>query len=450
VKAQIRFMTSEEMHNLSNGEVLLSDTYNFRETPPSPVPTGLMCESIFGPVVDYRCACGAIDGKSNIGIRCHVCGVDIVSSTERAKRMGHITLPYPCIHPLAVKWLSRALGVSSIKLQSVMYGKSSIDFVSGVGNLVIDGEVGHLEITEGLPDTILDGTSFAISQFIDRLDLKATLECVDGERAKLLKRMHSGQQYIVKNILVIPPDYRPLLNLDGMWVTSAINQLYVDILHRTTRIERMRVYQPPSLIMIVELMELQKAIDRLFIDGLYKRGIQYKSLLMGLTKKEGLFRRNLLGKRVDFSGRSVITSGPDLHLDEVGIPIQMALRLFEPFIIHYFRERGFKYKTIRRMIKNGGLEVIDALEVICKDQRVILNRQPTLHKLGIRAFKIRLHAGKSIKIPSLVCGGYNADFDGDSFNGSINIKINNIKNRLINNKKTNIICHISDLETMEV
>lgn len=445
MKTQLRFMTSEELHKHSYGEVLLPDTYNFRETPPSPVPTGLMCEVIFGPVVDYRCTCGALDGKMNIGARCHVCGVDIVSSSVRSERMGHISLSYPCIHPLAIKWLSLVLDISTQKLENVMYGKNCISFVEGSGNLVLNDRVGSVDVEERVPNNILEGSSFAISQIVDHLNLDQSLDLMGGKRAEILSRMRDGQQYILREILVSPPDYRPLLYMDGTWITSAINQLYVDILNRVNRVDRMKMYRPPSLIVLMEAIQLQKAVDRLFIDGITKKGVHYKSLLVGLSKKAGLFRTNLLGKRVDYSGRTVITSGPELKLDEAGIPIKMAKNLFVPFIINYFRKKGFKFKTIRDMIKNDDFRIEECLEVICKDHRIILNRQPTLHKLGVRAFKILLHSGKSIRLPSLVCGGFNADFDGDSSLCSVKLKI-----PLISDKNYNILCHIEDLENFDL
>lgn len=423
MKIKLGFLSSKQVLEESCGEVLNAELYNFRTSPPVPVPNGLMCQQIFGPIRDYQCMCGRFKGKQNKGVTCPVCQVTLLSSYSRTQRMGHIHLPFAVVHPLAVKWIAMLLGVTVKDLGKVIGGERAFGFVSDpLGPLVKDGQRGRVEILS-LEDPDGETTCTGVYNFVSGINVKAIAEMDRSRSSDLRTKMLSSllknsngdpRVYFVRDILVIPAEYRPLASIEGMWVSDTKNDLYGRILDRKRSLVDMLRFDPPELIIRTEQVLLQKAVNQLFVVGFQRRRTKYKSLTDTLAKKRGLLRGNLLGKRVDYSGRSVITVAPHLALDEAGIPKEMAYELFLPFIVGHLKARyGCGYKEAHRLYTERAPEAWTSLEDVTRDHRVLLNRHPTLHRLGIQAFKIVLHSGKSIQVNPLVCAGYNADFDGD-------------------------------------
>ncbi len=443
----IKIASSQIIRSWSKGEVKKAETINYRTLKPE--KDGLFCEKIFGPVREDECNCGKYKGKKFRGITCDRCGVTVDQAKVRRQRMGHIDLAAPVTHIWFFKAvpsrLSALLDVGLRDLEKIIYYEEYI---------VVDPGTSPLKKKELMPEEKYQealakyGATFkakigaeAIYDLLKELDLdkycaslrrgnEKSKEAIANRKAlKYLKIVEdfkkSGNrpEWMILDVLpVIPPDLRPLVPLDGgRFATSDLNDLYRRVINRNNRLKKLMELNAPEIIIRNEKRMLQEAVDALLDNGRHGRAVMgannrpLKSLSDMLKGKQGRFRQNLLGKRVDYSGRSVIVVGPELKLHECGLPKQMALELFEPFIIKKLKEKGFVHtiKGARRMVERGKIEVWDILDEVIKDHPVLLNRAPTLHRLGIQAFQPVLIEGKSIKIHPLVCTAFNADFDGD-------------------------------------
>ncbi|MDO8749195.1 MAG: DNA-directed RNA polymerase subunit beta' [Candidatus Omnitrophota bacterium] len=443
----IKIASPQVIHSWSKGEIRKAETINYRTLKPE--KGGLFCEKIFGPVKDWECNCGKYKGIKFKSITCDRCGVTIDRSSVRRERMGHIELACPVTHIWFFKAvpsrLSAILGLGLRDLEKVIYYEEYV---------VIDPQDTPLKKRELLSEEKYQacvekyGTSFkakigaeAIRDMLKEADLDEL--CVKMRKSlgegkdtpsnrkttKILKLVedikNSGNkaEWMVLEVLpVIPPDLRPLVPLDGgRFATSDLNDLYRRVINRNNRLKKLMELNAPEIIIRNEKRMLQEAVDALLDNGRHGRAVMgassrpLKSLSDMLKGKQGRFRQNLLGKRVDYSGRSVIVVGPELKMNECGLPKQMALELFEPFIIKKLREKGFVHsiKGAKRMVERAKIEVWDILDEVIKDHPVMLNRAPTLHRLSIQAFQPVLIEGKAIKIHPLVCTAFNADFDGD-------------------------------------
>ncbi|MBL7071978.1 MAG: DNA-directed RNA polymerase subunit beta' [Candidatus Omnitrophica bacterium] len=443
----IKIASPEVIRGWSHGEVKKPETINYRTFKPE--KDGLFCEKIFGPTRDWECACGKYKRVKHKGIICDRCGVEVTRSNVRRQRMGHIELAAPVSHVWFFKAspsrLSALLELSLRDLERIIYYEEYI---------VIDPGDTPLKIKELLSEERYReykdkfGGNFkakmgaeAIRQLLKEHDMEgmakelklATKEAKTEQSIKKLSKQlrivesfnRSGNksEWMIMDVLpVIPPDLRPLVPLDGgRFATSDLNDLYRRVINRNNRLKKLIELKAPDVIIRNEKRMLQEAVDALFDNGRHGRAVlgpgnrPLKSLSDMLKGKQGRFRQNLLGKRVDYSGRSVIVIGPELELHECGLPKKMALELFEPFIIKKLKERGIVHtiKSAKRMVERAKLEVWDILDDVIKDHPVLLNRAPTLHRLGIQAFQPKLIEGKAIRIHPLVCAAFNADFDGD-------------------------------------
>jgi len=437
----------EEILKWSRGEVKKPETINYRTFKPE--KDGLFCERIFGPVKDWECGCGKYKKVKHRGITCDRCGVEITESKVRRERMGCIKLAVPVTHIWFFKTTPSCIGnlldLSIRVLERIIYFENYI--------VVDPGDTGLDKMQTLTEDEFQDARSEYADRFVAKMGaegIKMLLEEIDLDalsaelhaqfaatnsaqaRAKAIKRLKvvealrkSGNDpaWMVLDVVpVIPPDLRPLVPLEGgRYATSDLNDLYRRVINRNNRLKRLMELRAPEVILRNEKRMLQEAVDALFDNGRHGRTVlgagnrPLKSLSDMLKGKQGRFRQNLLGKRVDYSGRSVIVVGPELKLHECGLPKQMVLELYEPFIIHQLKERGVAttIKAAKRAISQGRAEVWDILEDVIKDHPVILNRAPTLHRLGIQAFQPVLMEGKAIRLHPLVCRAFNADFDGD-------------------------------------
>ncbi len=443
---RIGIASPEKIHEWSYGEVTKPETINYRTLRPE--RDGLFCEKIFGPTKDYECACGKYKRVRYKNIVCDRCGVEVTSSSVRRERMGHIELATPVSHIWFFKGVPSRMGLvldmSPRDLEEVLY------FVSYV---VIDKGKTPLENKQTLSEREYRayyekyGTSFrvgmgaeAIKELLKNVDLEKEINGLKDElkkatgqkRIRLLKRLdvldafyNSKQKpewMILDAIPVIPPELRPMIQLDGgRFATSDLNDLYRRVINRNNRLKRLIDLGAPSIIIQNEKRMLQEAVDALLDNGRRGRNITgagnrpLKSLSSMLKGKQGRFRQNLLGKRVDYSGRSVIVIGPSLKMYQCGIPKEMALELFKPHVIHGLVEKELAHniKAAKKMIDNQDPAVWDIVEEAIKEHPVLLNRAPTLHRLGIQAFEPVLIGGKAIRLHPLVCTAFNADFDGD-------------------------------------
>ncbi|MFZ2356502.1 MAG: DNA-directed RNA polymerase subunit beta', partial [Candidatus Omnitrophota bacterium] len=429
------------------GEVRKAETINYRTLKPE--KDGLFCEKIFGPVRDWECNCGKYKGIKFKGITCDRCGVTVDRSSVRRERMGHIELAAPVTHIWFFKAvpsrLSALLDIGLRDLEKIIYYEEYVVIDPGTSPLKKKELLSEEKYQEALNKY---GAAFkakigaeAVKDLLKELDIdtycrslrksmEKSKEALNNRKVlKYLKIVEdfkkSGNKpewMILEIVPVIPPDLRPLVPLDGgRFATSDLNDLYRRVINRNNRLKKLIDLNAPEIIIRNEKRMLQEAVDALLDNGRHGRPVMgannrpLKSLSDMLKGKQGRFRQNLLGKRVDYSGRSVIVVGPDLKLHECGLPKQMALELFEPFIIKKLREKGFVHtiKGARRMVERGKIEVWDILDEVIKDHPVLLNRAPTLHRLGIQAFQPVLIEGKAIKIHPLVCTAFNADFDGD-------------------------------------
>jgi len=431
----------------SKGEVKKAETINYRTLKPE--KDGLFCEKIFGPVHDDECNCGKYKGKKFRGITCDRCGVTVDETKVRRSRMGHIELATPVTHIWFFKAvpsrLAALLDVSLRDLEKVIYYEEYIVIDPGTTPLKKKEFLSEDKYQEALKKY---GTEFkakigaeAVRDLLKEADMDESCRRLRKELEKSkdllnnrktlkslkiiedFKKSGNKPEWMILEVLpVIPPDLRPLVPLDGgRFATSDLNDLYRRVINRNNRLKKLMELNAPEIIIRNEKRMLQESVDALLDNGRHGRAVMgannrpLKSLSDMLKGKQGRFRQNLLGKRVDYSGRSVIVVGPELKLHECGLPKQMALELFEPFIIKKLKEKGFVHtiRGARRMVERGKIEVWDILDEVIKDHPVLLNRAPTLHRLGVQAFQPVLIEGKSIKIHPLVCTAFNADFDGD-------------------------------------
>ncbi len=443
---QIALASPDKIREWSHGEVKKPETINYRTLKPE--RDGLFCERIFGPMKDWECHCGKYKRIRYKGKVCERCGVEITKSKVRRERMGHIELAAPVSHIWYFKGIPSRMGlildISPRNLEKVLYFAMYIVIDPGETPLnkyqtLTEKEYG--EWYEKYGDSFRAGMGAeAIKELLAEIDidvldeqLRKDLAGASGQkRARILKRLevvdafkHSGNKpewMILDVIPVIPPDIRPMVQLDGgRFATSDLNDLYRRVINRNNRLNKLLELGAPDIIVRNEKRMLQEAVDALIDNGRRGRPVTgpnnrpLKSLSDMLKGKQGRFRQNLLGKRVDYSGRSVIVVGPELKIYQCGLPKEMALELFKPFVMKRLFETkvALNIKTARKMVERANPEVWDALEIVIKDHPVMLNRAPTLHRLGIQAFEPVLVEGRAIKLHPLVCTAFNADFDGD-------------------------------------
>jgi len=443
----IRISSPEVIRSWSKGEVRKPETINYRTLKPE--KDGLFCERIFGPTKDFECNCGKYRKIKHKGITCDRCGVEVTHSKVRRERMGHIELAAPVSHIWFFKSVPSRMGalldMTMRDLERVLYYEAFVVTDPGstplkVREILTEDRYQEAVKTYGKAFTAKMGGE-AVHDLLTNLDLaqmarlqhkelqKQKVEQTQKRIARNLRIIEAFRKsdnhpewMVLKTIPVIPPDLRPLVPLDGgRFATSDLNDLYRRVINRNNRLKKLIDLKAPEIIIRNEKRMLQEAVDALFDNGRHGRPVlgpmnrSLKSLADMLKGKQGRFRQNLLGKRVDYSGRSVIVIGPELKLHQCGLPKKMALELFEPFIIRKFREQGFAQtiKTAKRMVEKERTEVWDILDEVIKDHPVLLNRAPTLHRLGIQAFQPMLIEGKAIRVHPLVCTAFNADFDGD-------------------------------------
>jgi len=444
---RVSIASPDKIREWSHGEVKKPETINYRTFKPE--RDGLFCSKIFGPIKDYECNCGKFKRMKHRGVVCEKCGVEVIQAKVRRERLGHIELATPVTHIWLLKSLPSRLGnlldITLKDLEKVLYFEAYIvtdpkDTSLSRGQLLTEDEyykaldehaggfdagMGAEAVREIIKGLDLDEISASL-----RVEVKETSS--DAKKKKIAKRLkvvdafrHSGgkpEWMILDVIPVIPPDLRPLVPLEGgRFVTSDLNDLYRRVINRNNRLKRLLELSAPDIIIRNEKRMLQEAVDALFDNGRRGRVITgqnkrpLKSLSDMLKGKQGRFRQNLLGKRVDYSGRSVIVVGPELKLHECGLPEKMALELFKPFVYGKLEEKGYvtTIKNAKKMVEEESPEIWEILEEVVREHPILLNRAPTLHRLGIQAFEPKLIDGKAIQLHPLVCTAYNADFDGD-------------------------------------
>ncbi|MEO5377154.1 MAG: DNA-directed RNA polymerase subunit beta' [Magnetococcus sp. DMHC-6] len=444
---RISIASPEKIRSWSFGEVKKPETINYRTFKPE--RDGLFCAKIFGPVKDYECLCGKYKRLKHRGVVCEKCGVEVIQSKVRRERMGHIELASPVAHIWFLKSLPSRIGLlldMTLKdLERVLYFENFVVLEPGMtplkkGELLTEER--YHELQEEFGDEFHAGIGAeSIREMLSNLDMEADIVLQreelsttnsEARRKKIVKRLHTLEAFqesgnrpewmILETIPIIPPELRPLVPLDGgRFATSDLNDLYRRVINRNNRLRRLYELKAPDIIIRNEKRMLQESVDALFDNGRRGRVITgtnkrpLKSLSEMLKGKQGRFRLNLLGKRVDYSGRSVIVVGPELKLHECGLPKKMALELFKPFIYNKLEERGLTttIKAAKRSVEKEKSEVWDILEEVIREHPVMLNRAPTLHRLGIQAFEPKLIEGKAIQLHPLVCTAFNADFDGD-------------------------------------
>src|SRR5574338_173448 len=447
-KIKISIASPEKILSWSFGEIKKPETINYRTFKPE--RDGLFCARIFGPIKDYECLCGKYKRMKYKGIVCEKCGVEVTVSKVRRERMGHIELAAPVAHIWFLKSLPSRIGLlldmQLKQLERILYFESYVVIEPGLTalekyQLLTEDELLAAQDEYG-EDAFSAGIGAeAVKQMLMDLDLEGEKEQLLKELAetkselkpkKIIKRLKVVESFlesgnrpewmILDVIPVIPPELRPLVPLDGgRFATSDLNDLYRRVINRNNRLKKLIELKAPDVIIRNEKRMLQEAVDALFDNGRRGRVLRgannrpLKSLSDTLKGKQGRFRQNLLGKRVDYSGRSVIVVGPELKLHQCGLPKAMALELFKPFIIHKLVEKGIAetVKRAKKIVERESGEVFEILEEIIRDHPVLLNRAPTLHRLGIQAFEPVLVEGKAIRIHPLVCAAFNADFDGD-------------------------------------
>ncbi len=454
---RISLASPDKIRQWSHGEVKKPETINYRTFKPE--RDGLFCAKIFGPVKDYECNCGKYKRMKHRGVVCEKCGVEVIQSKVRRERLGHITLATPVAHIWFLKSLPSRIGnlldITLKDLEKVLYCESYIvidprettlqanELLSEDRYHKAQEEFGDEAFTAGMGGEavlqilrrVSDGTKKdgkGIEELSEHLREEMKAATSDAKRKKIAKRLkvveafrESGNRpewMMLEVIPVIPPDLRPLVPLDGgRFATSDLNDLYRRVINRNNRLKRLQELNAPDIIIRNEKRMLQEAVDALFDNGRRGKTITgpnkrpLKSLSDMLKGKQGRFRQNLLGKRVDYSGRSVIVVGPELKLHQCGLPKIMALELFKPFIYNKLEEKGYvtTIKSAKKMVEKERPEVWDILDDVIREHPVLLNRAPTLHRLGIQAFEPVLIEGKAIQLHPLVCTAFNADFDGD-------------------------------------
>jgi len=444
----ITLASPDAIRSWSKGEVKNPETINYRTFKPE--KGGLFCERIFGPVKDWECSCGKYKRIKHRGIVCDRCGVEVTLARVRRERMGHIELAVPTCHIWFFKCMPSRIGLAldmtARHLERVIYYEDYLVIDPGNTPLKPHQLLSELECREaretyGAEAFVAKMGAEAVREALERVDLvkgaheleRAMTETKSkqirkklAKRIKLLQGLHSSKsrpEWMILTVLpVIPPDLRPLVPLEGgRFATSDLNDLYRRVINRNNRLRTLLQLKTPEVIIRNEKRMLQEAVDALFDNGRHGRPVtgagnrSLKSLSDMLKGKGGRFRQNLLGKRVDYSGRSVIVIGPELKLNQCGLPKKMALVLFEPFIIRRLKELGYVHtvRSAKKMIERQTKEVWDVLEEVTKGHPVLLNRAPTLHRLSVQAFEPMLIEGEAIRIHPLVCTAYNADFDGD-------------------------------------
>ncbi|MEG2645974.1 MAG: DNA-directed RNA polymerase subunit beta' [Clostridia bacterium] len=446
-RLSIGLASPEKIREWSKGEVKKPETINYRTLKPE--RDGLFCEKIFGPTKDWECYCGKYKKVRYKGIICDRCGVEVTKKKVRRERLGHVELACPVSHIWFFKGIpgrmSLILDISPKALEKVLYFASYVVLdPKNTGFKICDvlNEKEYREAIEkyGIGSLRVGMGAEAVRELLSKVNLKdlesklkKELDKATGaKRVKIIKRLETVEafitsgnqpQWMILEVLpVIPPDLRPMVQLDGgRFATSDLNDLYRRVINRNNRLKRLLELEAPDIIVRNEKRMLQEAVDALIDNGRRGRpitgagGRPLKSLTDMLKGKQGRFRQNLLGKRVDYSGRSVIVVGPDLKIHQCGLPREMALELFKPFVMKELVKRGmaFNIKNAKRMVERIAVEVWDVLEEVIKDRPVMLNRAPTLHRLGIQAFEPVLVEGRAIKLHPLVCTAFNADFDGD-------------------------------------
>ncbi len=446
---RISIASPERILKWSYGEVTKPETINYRTLKPE--RDGLFCERIFGPTKDWECACGKYKRVRHKGIICERCGVEVTDSKVRRHRMGHIKLAAPVSHIWFLKGIPSYLGllldVTLKDLEQVIYFNNYIVMDPG------DSEFKKLQLLseedyEDYMDEHEESTlkvgigAEAIKELLSELDIKKLAEEIRAEldagvnsvqkKSKLIKRLRlfdslisseTDPTWMIMDVIpVTPPDLRPMVQLDGgRFATSDLNDLYRRVINRNNRLKRLLEMGAPEIIVRNEKRMLQEAVDALIDNGRRGRTVvgpnnrALKSLSNIIEGKQGRFRQNLLGKRVDYSGRSVIVVGPSLKLNQCGLPKEMAIELFKPFVVNKLIERGYvqNIKSAKKKIERSDPKVWDILEEVIDGHPVMLNRAPTLHRLGIQAFEPKLVEGRAIQLHPLACTAFNADFDGD-------------------------------------
>ena len=445
---KITLASPDKIKSWSFGEIKKPETINYRTFRPE--KDGLFCSRIFGPVKDYECLCGKYKRMKFRGIICEKCGVEVTKSNVRRERMGHIDLACPVAHIWFLKSLpsriSLAIDMKLKEVEKVLYFESFIVIEPGLTKLKKGQLLNEEELIKAQDEFGEDAFNAgigaeAVREILINLDLKSeqkklreSLKEVKSKvteertikRLKLIESfINSGNKpewMILTTVPVIPPELRPLVPLDGgRFATSDLNDLYRRVINRNNRLKRLLDLKAPDIIVRNEKRMLQESVDALFDNGRRGRVITgtgkrpLKSLAEMLKGKQGRFRQNLLGKRVDYSGRSVIVVGPELKLHQCGLPKKMALELFKPFLYARLDKLGLAttIKQAKRLVEKEKSEVWDALEYIIREHPVLLNRAPTLHRLGVQAFEAKLIEGNAIELHPLVCAAFNADFDGD-------------------------------------
>ena len=449
---KIGLASPELIRQWSHGEVKKPETINYRTLKPE--KDGLFCERIFGPSKDWECHCGKYKKIRYKGVVCDKCGVEVTKASVRRERMGHIELAAPVSHIWYFKGIPSRMGLildmSPKALEKVLYFASFVVLDPGTTNLskkdvISDAEYRRVteeyrNSDEGLGNFRVGMGAEAIKELLAEIDLEAeaeelkkSLKNASGQKkARNIKRLEVVEAFrlsgnrpewmVLDAVPVIPPDIRPMVQLDGgRFATSDLNDLYRRIINRNNRLKRLLELGAPDIIIRNEKRMLQEAVDALIDNGRRGRPVTgpgnraLKSLSDMLKGKSGRFRQNLLGKRVDYSGRSVIVVGPELKIYQCGLPKEMAIELFKPFVMKELVANGLAHniKSAKKMVEKLQPEVWDVLEDVIKEHPVMLNRAPTLHRLGIQAFEPTLVEGKAIKLHPLVCTAFNADFDGD-------------------------------------
>lgn len=446
-KIRIRLASPEKIEEWSHGEVTKPETINYRTL--NPESDGLFCEKIFGPTKDWECACGKYKRMRYKGLVCEKCGVEVTRSKVRRERMGHISLAAPVSHIWYSKGtpnkMSLIIGLSPKELESVLYFARYVVTETGESNLkegkiLTEKEYKLYKQLYGNRFEALMGAE-AILKLLEkinleelRVELEKELDDVSSsqKRKKVVKRLKIVRDFIasnnkpewmiLKNVPVIPADLRPMVQLDGgRFATSDLNDLYRRVINRNNRLKKLLEIKAPEIVVKNEKRMLQEAVDALIDNGRRGKPVvaqnnrELKSLSDMLKGKQGRFRQNLLGKRVDYSARSVIVVGPSLKMNQCGIPKKMALELYKPFIMRELvkRELASNIKTAKKLVEEADDKVWDVIEDVIQDHPVLLNRAPTLHRLSIQAFEPVLIEGKAIRLHPLVCSAFNADFDGD-------------------------------------
>ncbi|HEX5221626.1 MAG TPA: DNA-directed RNA polymerase subunit beta' [Verrucomicrobiae bacterium] len=444
----ITVASPDAIRSWSKGEVKNPETINYRTFKPE--KGGLFCERIFGPVKDWECSCGKYKRIKHRGVVCDRCGVEVTLARVRRERMGHIELAVPTCHIWFFKCMPSRIGLAldmtARHLERVIYYEDYLVIDPGntplkQNQLLSEHEYREAKETYGPEAFVAKMGAEAVREALSKVDLAAQVEQLQqgmtetkskqirkkiAKRIKLLQGLQASKsrpEWMILTVLpVIPPDLRPLVPLEGgRFATSDLNDLYRRVINRNNRLKNLLSLKTPEVIIRNEKRMLQEAVDALFDNGRHGRAVTgagnraLKSLSDMLKGKSGRFRQNLLGKRVDYSGRSVIVIGPELKLNQCGLPKKMALVLFEPFIIRRLKELGYVHtvRSAKKMIERQTTEVWDILEEVTKGHPVLLNRAPTLHRLSVQAFEPQLIEGEAIRIHPLVCTAYNADFDGD-------------------------------------